>query len=587
MIFAQGPTTPAYQVITNGIRSTLAEAHGDGLNLHLEYLEINLYADNEFPCEQFEYINQKYENIDIDLMICVGINIISNVKKCASNKIKDLPIITIDYDLKEYGILFPLKLNDINAVIGIKLNLLGTLKSAINLFPDRHHLYIICGTSNTDQLYLKITKDVIPYLDEQIVPTFVTNISMDDAISTVRNLPDSSWIFIPGFNMDSKKVFYYNPEAIRLISQAANAPVFTISDMGFGGGSMGGYILSFNKTGLLAGDIAVKILNGQDPNMVKVVESDYYDQLYDWRELKRWNLTGSKLIPGDGKIEFEEKNFINEYKWFITAGVLFLFMQSLLILNLIRLNRKQKIATQKLIETENIFHELVNEDRILRLAKLTSSLSHELNQPLTAILSTAQAGKRFIASGKLEPGLMNELFDNIVEDDKRTASILSSIRGMMKLEKREKEQVNLNELILEILEIYKGESIVKGIQINPDLPEEPICVVADRIQIQQVIMNFIINAIQSTGNSMVESKEIRVLLKHDDDTVTLSVKDNGMGIDEKIRDKIFRPFVTSKKEGTGIGLAISKSIIDDHGGKIWAENIPEGGAIFSFQLKRC
>ena len=101
-------------------------------------------------------------------------------------------------------------------------------------------------------------------------------------------------------------------------------------------------------------------------------------------------------------------------------------------------------------ETENKYRELVREDRILQIAQLTASLSHELNQPLTAILSNAQAGIRFVNSGNNTPELMKEIFENIVEDDKRTASILSSVRGMMKLEKREKEPLNLNLLVKEV-----------------------------------------------------------------------------------------------------------------------------------------
>jgi signal transduction histidine kinase len=434
-------------------------------------------------------------------------------------------------------------------------------------------------------MYLKITKGIIPLLDRAVKTTFIDHVSMDDVLSLVRNLPDSSLIFIPGFNTDSKKVFYYNPEAIHLISQAAKAPVFSISDMGFGEGATGGYILSFKKTGLLAGDIAIYLLDGHDPNLVRVNESDYYEQMYDWRMLKRWNLTGSKRIPKGSHIEFEQTNFFLEYKWFITAGIVFLILQFLLILNLARFNRKQKMITRQLIETENKYRELVNEDRILRLSQLSASLSHELNQPLTAILSTAQAGLRFIESGKNDPELMKEILGNIVEDDKRTASILSSLRGMLKLEKREKEVIHLNLLIEETILIYTGESIRKNISFELSTVDPPVYVIADKIQIQQVVMNLIQNSVQSIENAGAKTRKIVITEKLDNDMVIVSVRDFGEGISEVIREKIFKPFVTSKKEGTGIGLAISRSIIDDHHGKIWAENMPDGGAIFSFSLK--
>jgi C4-dicarboxylate-specific signal transduction histidine kinase len=249
------------------------------------------------------------------------------------------------------------------------------------------------------------------------------------------------------------------------------------------------------------------------------------------------------------------------------------------------LNRKQKLITRQLIESENRFRELVREDRILSLGLMNASITHELNQPLTAILSTAQAGIRFIDSDKADPAMIKQIFQNVVEDDKRAASILSSIRSMMKLEKREKEKVDLNKLIKEIINIYQGEATVKQIQLNVKLTEQPVNIFADQIQIQQVLLNFITNASQAIEGSKTVNKTIVITETVDNDFVTVSVRDYGEGIDESLKDKIFSPFITSKKEGSGIGLAISQSIIQDHHGKVRAENMPGGGASFSFILK--
>jgi signal transduction histidine kinase len=414
---------------------------------------------------------------------------------------------------------------------------------------------------------------------------FITGISMDEALGMVRKLPDSSIIVIPGFNVDSKGVPYYNTESIRLISQAANAPVFAYSDIGFGDGAVGGYILSFNKIGLLAGETAVKILRGADPADIIIKENDIYEYLFDWRELKRWGLVGSKLIPDGSIIKFAEVNFFEKYRLVIILAVMFTVLQSLLIFNLIRLNRKQKQVTRRLIDTENRFRELAREDRILRLGQLTASLSHELNQPLSAVLSTAQAGLRFIASDKIDKALMTEILENIVEDDKRAASILSSIRSMLKLEKREKEKTNLNILVKEMVNIFNREAIEKNISLNVSLAEVPVYIMADRIQIQQVLLNFLTNAAQELIHSKPGEKSIFISELVKDGQVTVSVRDTGNGFDETNKENLFKPFITTRKEGFGIGLAISQSIIDNHGGKIWAENIPGGGAKFSFSLK--
>ncbi len=441
------------------------------------------------------------------------------------------------------------------------------------------------GTSKADLLYGEATRAAAKKFDQRITSHFLTWMSMDQVLDTVKRLPENSIIIIPSFNVDSKGVSYYNPESVRLISQAANVPVFAYSDMGFGDGSVGGHILSFKKIGLIAGETAIKILNGSDPASIKIGNRDIFEHIYDWRQLKRWGLAGSDLVPKGSRIMFEEVSFFKKFRIIIIATVIFLILQSLLIINLVRLNRKQKQVTAQLLEAENKYRVLIREDRVLRIGQLTASLSHELNQPLTAILSTAQAGIRFIDSNTLDPVLLQELFQNIVEDDKRTASILSSIRSMLKLEKREKERVNLNILVEEIINVYQGESVIKDIKLQMILPEQPVFILADPIQIQQVIMNLLQNAMQSFEKAQPGTRLVTIKEVVDKELVTVSVRDHGEGIADSVKDKLFNPFVTSKNEGTGIGLSISRSIIDDHQGRIWAENVPEGGAIFAFSLK--
>jgi signal transduction histidine kinase len=366
---------------------------------------------------------------------------------------------------------------------------------------------------------------------------------------------------------------------------AANVPVFAYSDMGFGDGAVGGYILSFEKIGLLSGVFAVKILEGADPSSLSATEQDYYDYVLDWRQLKRWNIADSDLIPEESTILFKEVNFIDEYKWILGAVLLFLVLQSMMIANLIRLNRNQKLMTKKVIETENRYREFLHEDRSLRLGQLTASLSHELNQPLTAILSTAQAGINFINSNEATPELLKQIFQKIVENDKRGASILSSIRGMMKIEHREKEKTDINSLVNEVAKVYKNEASMHGIQLNIRLLDEPVYIFADGIQIQQVLLNLIFNASHSMEKINASNKIITISNTINNTDVIVSVSDRGTGIDEAEKDKLFKPFITSKKEGMGIGLVICRSIVKDHNGKIWAENMPDVGAKFSFSLK--
>lgn len=585
ILFSLVPTTPAYRTILDGIRQKLNEEYGDTYRLHQEYLETDRFTDESYQKERFDLYNEKYRELDIDLLILVGINIIPTIKKFAAEYLLVLPTVSLDYDFSNYGFPSEIYLNDKTAAINLKLNAEKSISTALNLFPKTETVYFICGSSSYDKLFMKMTEKAAEKVIKNKKIIFITDVEMDELLRLVHLLPERSIIFIPNFIRDKKMIPYFNPEAIRLIRRESNRPVFNYSDTGFGEGSIGGYVISFEKAGPLTGEVAVKILNGVEPNSIQINESDYYSYLFDWRELNKWHIEDSDAIPAESNIRFEQINFLEKNKWIIGALLLFIVLQTLLIANLLRLNRNQKVMTQKIIDTENKYRNFLHEDRILRLGQLTASLSHELNQPLTAILSNAQAGINFINSNEANPDLLKEILQRIVDNDKRGASIISSIRGMLKLDKRDKEKTDLNSLIDEVVAVFRSEARKTFTKLFVEISNEPVYVFADKIQIQQVLLNLIINASQAMERSDTKNKTIDITQSIADDNVVVSVRDYGGGIDESIMVKVFNPFVTLKSEGMGIGLSICRSIIEDHGGKIWAENLPEGGAKFYFNLK--
>ena len=333
------------------------------------------------------------------------------------------------------------------------------------------------------------------------------------------------------------------------------------------------------------GRIANLMLQGTSADDIKIHYKTFYEDIYDWDELTRWGLTQSKVIPSDSIFLYRTAGFWRIYRWYIMAVFLFLISQSFLIVYLVRLTRRQKETARQKAETENIYQEMVREDRLLKMVELTASLSHELNQPLTAILYNAQAGKRFLKSGTIDPQQAEEIFDYIIEDDKRAGGIISSVKNLMKLDNRVKENLNMAELIQETVSIFKSEYIRKNVTVNVSFPAKPAWIFGEKILLQQVILNFFRNALNAMEKNASDNKFLEIDLKSTKSYVIVSVRDSGCGIDPEIKDKLFKPFVTNSKKGFGIGLALSRTIIEKHHGEIWAENRPEGGAEFCFRLK--
>jgi PAS domain S-box-containing protein len=218
------------------------------------------------------------------------------------------------------------------------------------------------------------------------------------------------------------------------------------------------------------------------------------------------------------------------------------------------------------------------------LGELVSALAHELNQPLAAILSNAQAARRFLASGNPTLDELREILDDIVRDDKRAGEVIQRLRLMLAKGEVEKEHFRIQEPLREVLGLVSGELDAHGIRVrealDPDLPP----LKAGRVETQQVLMNLLVNAVRAVSESPAERREIRIRAERQGrDAAVVSIEDSGPGIAPDELSRVFEPFFTTRVDGMGMGLAICRRIVEAHGGRIWAENVGDG-ARFSFTL---
>jgi len=232
--------------------------------------------------------------------------------------------------------------------------------------------------------------------------------------------------------------------------------------------------------------------------------------------------------------------------------------------------------------------ELWRTDRLLRMGELTASLAHELNQPLTAILSNARAAIRFIKSDKIDMNELTEILEDIAKDDKRAGDIIRGLRAMLRPEEGEHEVININDLLGESIALFNSEAIIRNIAIETRFAEFLPSVAANRIQLQQVVINLLMNAAESMAESTMDVYENRKIVMEtctiSGDRVRVAVRDYGVGVGEQELGRIFEPFFTTKHTGLGMGLSLARSIIEGQAGHIWAENNPDGGATFFFEL---
>ncbi len=237
------------------------------------------------------------------------------------------------------------------------------------------------------------------------------------------------------------------------------------------------------------------------------------------------------------------------------------------------------------VENQQRRDELAHVTRIAMMGELTSSLAHEINQPLAAIMTNAGAAQRFLLQVEPDIDEVRQILDDIMRDDIRASEVVSKVRALLKKEKPCQEPMDLNEVIKQVVGLIRGESLLDGLSIETDFIPALAPIYGDRTQLQQVILNLILNAAAAMGDAEPERRRIVVrTVMPDNRTVKTSVKDYGTGIDQNHMDRLFEPFYTTKPNGLGVGLSISQTIIQAHGGALEASNNPEGGATFSFTL---
>jgi PAS domain S-box-containing protein len=230
--------------------------------------------------------------------------------------------------------------------------------------------------------------------------------------------------------------------------------------------------------------------------------------------------------------------------------------------------------------------ELAHVTRVTTLGEMTASIAHEINQPLAAVVNNASACLRWLAAHNLEEARRSAVL--IIADGHRAGEIISGIRSLVNKASPQKDWLNINETILEVIALARSEVQGNRIALQTQLSDELPLVLGDRIQLQQVILNLVMNGIEAMSAVTDRSRDLDIRSRrHESDKVLVAVKDSGTGLETESLDHLFEAFFTTKLKGMGMGLAISRSIIEAHGGRLWASPNDGPGATFQFTLPAC
>ena len=214
---------------------------------------------------------------------------------------------------------------------------------------------------------------------------------------------------------------------------------------------------------------------------------------------------------------------------------------------------------------------------------MAGALAHELSQPLTAVLTNAQAARHFLDRAQLDVGQLRGALEDIIRNVKRAGTVIDRLRALLRKDESPRQPVDVSEVAREVIDLANGELVSRRVSVKSVFTSAVPPVLGDRVQLQQVVLNLVLNACDAMNTAHVD-RLIVLSTKADDGFVELAVSDHGPGIPDGQLERVFEPFVTFREHGLGLGLAISRSIVTAHGGSISAENNAGGGATFRCRL---
>jgi PAS domain S-box-containing protein len=235
-------------------------------------------------------------------------------------------------------------------------------------------------------------------------------------------------------------------------------------------------------------------------------------------------------------------------------------------------------------ESKRLQDELLHAGRISTMGQLAGTLAHEINQPLSAIMSNAQAATRYLNAPTPNLEEVKEILHDIVQEDARAGEVINRLRELLKKNTLVLEPLDINLILREVVGFLNSEAVIRDVRVSLELDPLIPLVQGDRVQLQQVALNLLVNAFDAMSERARGDRRVLIRSSLNDARVLISVADSGTGIPNGKTQEIFNPYQTSKPHGLGMGLSISRSIINRHHGRIWAENNPDSGATFFFSL---
>jgi signal transduction histidine kinase len=567
---------PFYPAIYAAIKSTIHATSVGPVSISLETLDLARFPGAAYEDSLRSHHKVKYRDKPIDLIIALGSSPLEYVLRSRAELWPGVPVV---FGMVDEPTLARLTIPPDVTGRGLKMRLQDSVSTARSVVPDLKRIAIVGDALDTQPVFAHF-KQELPSAADNLEVIDLTGLPMSELRRRVAVLPGHTAIIYTSIYTDGSGTSYPPAEALALFADAANSPIVVSAETFVGRGGIGGFVMTPDSIGKGAGQLASRLLGGERLSDISLAEEDVRP-IFDWRQLQRWGVQASQLPPGS-EIRFRPLTAWDQYRWHIVFVAAVILFQTVLIAGLLYERGRRRTAETN---ARDRLSELAHLNRQATGGEMSASIAHELNQPLAAILSNTEAAQSILQARSPDLEEIKQILADIRRDDQRATEVIRKLRRLFKKTAFEVQQIDLNGVLEDAIEFLSLEASEREVTLIAVRASQPVYVNADPTQLQQVIMNLGMNAIEaSTGTANGQRKVIAMVAVLDDNTVELSVSDSGPGVPEEQLKGIFAPFFTTKKNGMGMGLSIARTITEAHGGRIWAENGTAGGAVFHVTL---
>jgi signal transduction histidine kinase len=558
---------PVNVALDRGLRRTLFASQAR-VELYTEYLETNRFPEQQAESLR-EYLRSKYVGTPIDVVVGSGVAVVDFLLEHRRELFPATPMVFIGGLSRTVDVAAAPGITGVAAYRDFRKG----MDLALRLQPGTERAYVISGTRERDRRLENRAREMLATLQDSVEIRYLTDLSLHDLMLQVKSVPARSVILYAWQQLENQGRVLESEDILSSIAPLSPVPIFGMAETGLGRGVVGGEIFTNEASGARAAAMVLSILGGTPAPRIPV-EGAPTTPIFDWRQLQRWKIPQERL-PDGSVILFRDPTFWQSYRWYILAALIVCAVQTALIAALLLQRRSRRRAE---LEAARRQRELTHLSRIATIGELTGKLAHEMRQPLMAIRMNAQAARLSLSrSSAIDRAELTEALDDIVQFNERAAAVIDRLRGLLRRSDAETARLSLNDVVADSVALASMELNARGVTVVTTLSPSIPLVVGDRVELQQVLLNLLINASDAMGMVPPDKRIISVRTEvAGDGTAQVSVSDHGHGIPEASLDRVFDSFFTTKENGLGLGLAICRTIIGKHRGRIWCSSDDEG-----------